>query len=651
MSSPQTDVERPALSKYMVNDQTKSNRGLLHLLWQFLASWWLRTLYKAAVIVGTVALCIYMVGWAQRNGWIQVEQVATTDAAAQTAASDSKYICPMMCVPPTTEPGRCPVCAMELVAATSDGGSGGDKSVSIATADRRLVGIKTVAARRVANTRKISAVGVLEVDESRLARIPADSAGRVEKLFFNFKGQQIKAGERLATYYSPDLYAAQTELLTLKQTRRPSSGRRYSLANVREEIIGAARQRLREMGMTREQIAAIEQAGTAQSRIDIRSPQSGTITKLMLREGQYLKAGELVCEVADLSNIWLVTQLFPEDAAVVRYGQRVTARISSLPGQTVEGRISFVAPMVDSTRRAVNVRIDLENPDDQLRPGDEATVEIDVPLQPGQLVFDETLAGKFICPQHPDVIDSTATTCEKSGRKLIATEKYGFAAAESDVERPLAIPRSAVLMAGNQSAVYVEVEEGEYEIRLVTLGSKIGEDIVVLSGVEEAEQVATDGNFLIDSQMQLSGKPSLIDPSRAATPEEEESPFEIEMPEFGDIEMVEDVAGESNEGEELPSLTIESFDDGELPDNGGESEAEATEIESDEEWELPEFGPPELLEDKQAKFAVPPSGGICERQGVSRRFVVPELPAASALPLTGSRSVRLKPVLQTRRLA
>jgi hypothetical protein len=179
-------------------------------------------------------------------------------------------------------------------------------------------------------------------------------------------------------------------------------------------------------------------------------------------------------------------------------------------------------------------------------------------------------------------------------------------------------------MAGNQSAVYVEVEEGEYEIRLVTLGSKIGEDIVVLAGVEESEQVATDGNFLIDSQMQLSGKPSLIDPSRAATPEEEESPFEIEMPEFGDIEMVEDVVGESNESEELPSLTIESLDD-ESPDDG-EPEAEATGSESEDEWELPEFGLPELLEDKQAKFVIPPSGGTAAQ-------------------------FRLKPVLQTGRLA
>ncbi|MEM7317353.1 MAG: efflux RND transporter periplasmic adaptor subunit, partial [Planctomycetota bacterium] len=252
----------------MTDKNHKTESGSAHWLWRFVNSWWLRTLYKAFVVVGTVALCIYMVGWAQRNGWIKVEKSANVESESTTATS-TKYICPMMCVPPTTEPGRCPVCAMELVPATSGNDSGNEKSVSIATADRRLTGITTVVAKRIANTRVITVVGKLEVDESRIARIPADSAGRVEKLFFNFVGQPIQSGEKLATYYSPDLFGAQTELLTLQQTRRPSAGRRYSLASVREEIIAAARQRLKELGMTSEQIAKEQgvSASTVRTRL------------------------------------------------------------------------------------------------------------------------------------------------------------------------------------------------------------------------------------------------------------------------------------------------------------------------------------------------------------------------------------------------
>ena len=504
---------------------------------------------------------------------------------------------------------------MELVPATLDDDSAGDKSVSIATADRRLTGIRTVAAKRAAATRTITAVGLLEVDETRVARIPTDSAGRVEKLFFNYTGQRIEVGEKLATFYSPELYAAQIELLTLKQTRRPSAGRRYSLADVRREIISAARQRLRELGMTADQIASVEQSGSPLSRVPIYSPQSGTITKLLLREGQYLKAGDVVCEVADLTNVWLVTQLFPEDAALVRYGQRVSAHIRSLPGQPIEGRVSFVSPMVDSMRRAVNVRIDLKNVDHQLRPGDEATIAIETPLQPGQLVYDDQLAGQFICPVHPDVIQSSATICPRSGRRLIAAEEFGFAATPSEVEQPLLVPRSAVLMADQQSAVYVEVEEGEFEIRVVTLGSRLGDSVVVLSGLEEAEKVATDGNFLIDSQMQLSGKPSLIDPSRAMTPEQKESPFEIEMPEFGAIEILDEATdrGESVE----PPAADKTDDDWNLPipgviqilgqqENGTQlQETKRTRREEsiapEDDWGLPDFGTLQLIEDGQRR--------------------------------------------------
>ncbi len=533
-----------------------------------------------------------MIGWAQRRGWIEVATTAAPSATAETSAAATTYICPMMCVPPTTEPGRCPVCAMELVPATSDADAGGERSVNIAVGDRRLIGIETVKAQQSVATRSVKAVGRLQVDETRIARVPADAAGRVEKLYFNFTGQQVNAGERIATYYSPDLYAAQTELLTLKSTRRPASGRRNSLTNVREEIIQSARQRLRELGMSAQQIEDVEKSGHAESRIDIRSPHAGTITKLMLREGQYLKAGEVACEVTDLSNVWLVTELFPEDAALVRYGQRVTAGISSLPGETFEGRVSFVAPTVDSVKRAVPVRIDLPNASRQLRPGDEATVEIEVPLQAGLAVYDEQLAGKWICPQHPDEIHDSAGACPRSGKPLVPTEQLGFATSLADVVQPLTIPRSAVLMAGSQSAVYVEVEEGEFELRLVEVGPTVGRQVVVLGGIEASELVATKGNFLIDSQMQLSGKPSLIDPSKAAVPEEEAVDLEITIPEFGPIETLESETPTNEDGAALPSLSIETPSDG--PEVSDPFEAEATD---EDEWELPQFGTPELMDD------------------------------------------------------
>ena len=555
---------------------SKEKPTSLRRLARRLSAWWLRPIYHAAVLLAAIVLAIYLVGLAQRQGWIQpVTESESTSVATTTTVSDTQYICPMMCTPPLPEPGRCPVCGMELVP-TSTGDERADaKSVTIPQADRRLIGIKTVPARRAAVERQVRGVGVLEVDERLRARIPADVGGRVESLFVNFTGQPVRSGDALVKLYAPDLYAAQTELLTLKKTRRSSSTSRYTLSNVREELISAARERLVEHGMTTEQIAQLESRGTAETRIVISSPQSGTVTKLMVRAGQYVKAGELVCEVADLSNVWLMTELFPEDAALVRYGQRVEARVTSLPSEAVTGRVSYVDPMVNPKTKSVKIRIDIDNPQGRLRPGDEATVDMSVPAGPTIKFFDEQLAGKWICPEHPDEIQVTAGTCPRSGKKLVKTAELGFANSEHEIQRPIVVPRDAVLMAADRSVAYVETEAGRFELREITVGAKLGDEIVVLDGLNEGDQVAVSGNFLIDSQMQLVGNPSLIDVARAVA-ESEKGKFEIELPPIDTVRAVDDQAPAEADGSDVQGAVRES------------------------EWQLPPITKPVPVEDAAA---------------------------------------------------
>ena len=426
----------------------------------WLGVWWMRPIYHATAILSAVVLSIYLVGLAQRQGWIQPStESALSTAEPNTTAPDTQYICPMMCTPPSPQPGRCAVCGMELVAARLDGGGDG-RSVTIPLADRRLAGIKTVTAQRTAAQRKVRGVGVLEVDERERTRIPADVGGRVESLFVNFTGQRVHAGEPLIKLYTPDLYAAQTELLTLKKMRQPASGSRNTLTNVRTELITAARTRLVELGMTPNQIAQLERQGTADTRVVVSSPRSGTVVMMMVREGQYLKAGEVVCEVADLSHVWVLTKLFPEEAALVRYGQQAHVRVTSLPGESFFGRVSYVDPMVDPQTRSVSVRIEIPNPQGELRPGDEATVDILVPATRSTRLYDEQLAGKWICPEHPDEIRDRSSTCPRSRKPLVRTAEFGFADSAEEIEQPLVLPREAVLMAGDHSAVYVETEPG-----------------------------------------------------------------------------------------------------------------------------------------------------------------------------------------------
>jgi Cu(I)/Ag(I) efflux system membrane fusion protein len=189
--------------------------------------------------------------------------------------------------------------------------------------------------------------------------------------------------------------------------------------------------------------------------------------------------------------------------------------VRSLPGQVLTGRVAFIAPTVDAETRTVEVRVEMLNLDGELRPGDYASAQIRIPAADLDEIYDPALAGKFISPMHPQVIRDTPGDCPLCGMELVPTSQYGFAEAPIAAQQVTTIPRSAVLIGGDQSVVYVETEPGRFEIREVALGPVTSDRAVILRGVAPGEAVATEGNFLIDSQMQLSGNPSLLDPRKA----------------------------------------------------------------------------------------------------------------------------------------
>jgi Cu(I)/Ag(I) efflux system membrane fusion protein len=177
--------------------------------------------------------------------------------------------------------------------------------------------------------------------------------------------------------------------------------------------------------------------------------------------------------------------------------------------------VAFIDPTVDESNRTVDVRVELANDANQLRPGDYAEARIQLPIGPRGDVYDADLAGKWISPMHPQIIRNEPGQCPICGMDLVPTSQYGYADQPVPQPESLYVPRSAVLLAGGNSVVYVETEPGRFEIRPVIVGPILRDKIVILEGLEAGEKVATSGNFLIDSQMQLAGKPSLIDPTRA----------------------------------------------------------------------------------------------------------------------------------------
>jgi Cu(I)/Ag(I) efflux system membrane fusion protein len=201
-----------------------------------------------------------------------------------------------------------------------------------------------------------------------------------------------------------------------------------------------------------------------------------------------------------------------------------------MPGQSLMGRVAFNEPTVDPKTRTVGVRVELVNEQRRLRPGDYAQARIALPIGPQGEVYDADLAGKWISPMHPQIIRDAPGKCPICGMELVPTSRFGFADQPVPHPEALSVPRSAVLLAGGNSVAYVESAAGRFDLRLVTVGPILRDRIVILNGLKAGESVATAGNFLIDSQMQLAGKPSLIDPTRAiAKAGEQKGPLKFEQ--------------------------------------------------------------------------------------------------------------------------
>jgi membrane fusion protein, copper/silver efflux system len=487
--------------------------------------WMLRRLLPVGVFFAAGVGLIVLVGVAQRLGWLPKHEGSPADSA--DAAAGSVYTCPMH--PQIRQPtrGRCPICGMELVPAASGAANLDELAVRIEPAQRRLANIQTAPVTNGLVEAELRTVGAIAIDESRQATIAAYIDGRLERLFADYTGIDIKKGDHLAVIYSPQLYSAQVEYLEARRSAASTGG----LAAVRqatESLAANTRQRLREFGMTDEQLADLEKTGQAQSRLTIYAPQGGTVTEKPAVEGNYVKAGDPIYRIAELSTVWLMLKLFPDDAARIRFGQRVEAVVQSMPGESLLGRVAFIDPTVDPKTRTVGVRVELLNEQKRLRPGDYAEARITLPIGPQGEVYDADMAGKWISPMHPQVIRDEAGQCPICGMDLVPTSRYGFSGKPLPPPSSLSVPRSAVLLAGGNSIVYVETQPGRFEIRPLKLGPILHDRIVILEGLQTGENVATAGNFLIDSQMQLAGKPSLIDPTRAlAAAQKQEGPLKV----------------------------------------------------------------------------------------------------------------------------
>lgn len=360
-------------------------------------------------------------------------------------------------------PGQCPICGMDLVPLQSlSGGSAGSDpdGVQMSEAALRLAEVETITVSRGRPEGTFFLQGKIEPDERKDAELTARFGGRIEELLVNFTGQQVELGEPLATLYSPELVAAQRELLEAARFRES-----------RPALYEAARTRLKLWDLTDDQIDDIEAKGEPDHYFEVRSPIRGTILKRHVSRGDYIREGSPLFRVTDLSSVWAMLDAYESDIPWIGRGDMVDMTIPAVPGRTFSGRVAFIDPFIDPQARVARVRIELNNPGELLKP--------------------EMLVN--------GVVRSSS-------------------AAQSDA---LLVPASAVLWTGKRSVVYVNgggSDAPSFTYREIVLGPRAGDHYVVEEGLQEGEEIAVNGVFRIDAAAQLEGKRSMMSSTGAGAP-------------------------------------------------------------------------------------------------------------------------------------
>ena len=422
-----------------------------------------RTSRASIAIVGAVSTLAAILGGCARKTTSPTPRAAATPAPSVDSSGRKVlyWYDPMVPGSKFDKPGKSPFMDMQLVPKYADeppteGSTTSAAPVNLSPAAIRATGITTVPVTRETPARTIRAVGTIEVDETRQARVAARVAGRIEKLYADYTGQALRAGEPLYSLYSPDLVATQREYLLALENRQKLSNAGADAIRAADQLVDASKDRLRLWGVSREQIAALEDTRKPELSLTFRSPITGTVMQKMVVEGQYVTEGADLYLLADLSRVWLVAQVYEYELGSLRVGQGTEATVSALPGQVFRGTVAFIEPVLDRDTRSARVRIDLNNPGNRLKPGMFAEATVVMPAAPA-----------------------------------------------------LTIPRSALIDTGARRVVYVETTPNSFTPRDVQIGAVSGDRIAVLEGLREGEKVVAAANFFIDSQSQLSSGASV----------------------------------------------------------------------------------------------------------------------------------------------
>lgn len=393
--------------------------------------------------------------------------------------------------------------------------AGGMRTLSISPEAKALMNLQTTEVEREYVTHEIRMVGKVTYDETRLGYITAWIPGRLDRLYVDFTGVKVNKGDHMAYVYSEKLYAAQEELIQAIKSRkeRPESP---IFKDMGIDLVEASREKLRLLGLTDEQIQKIETQDKPSDHITIYAPMGGVVIEKLKQEGDRVQIGDRIYTVADLNQVWVMLDAYESDLVWLRYGQQVTFTTEAYPGEKFIGRIAFIQPVLNDKTRTVKVRVNVPNPEGKLKPEMFVRGLVRTQVAAGGRVLDPDLAGKWISPMHPEIVDDEPGKCPICGMPMVRAESLGYVAARADESsKPIVIPKSAALVTGTRAIVYVELPDTKmptYEGREIVLGPRAGDYYLVRHGLQPGERVVTRGNFKIDAEIQIQAKPSMMTP-------------------------------------------------------------------------------------------------------------------------------------------
>ena len=353
------------------------------------------------------------------------------------------------------KPGKCPICGMELIPLVQTVTSSIDPdAIHMSKEAIELADVLTSKVTKQMPVKEVRLYGKVQADERLFQNQTAHVPGRIEKLYINFTGESVVKGELLAEIYSPELINAQQDLLETAKTKLHQP-----------ELYEASKEKLRQLKLTDEQIADIENSGVVQNNFKVVSNTAGTVMDRLVNTGDHVSEGAVLLEIADLSKVWVMFDAYESDLQFLHKDEKISFTIQALPGIDFTGNIIFIDPVIDPVTRVAKVRVETGNQSGKLKPEMFAT----------------------------GIVSSTLT----------------------EFADKVVVPKSAVLWTGKRSVVYVKQQgsdEPVFKIREVELGPMLGESYIIMKGLSEGEEIVTNGTFSVDATAQLEGKPSMMNP-------------------------------------------------------------------------------------------------------------------------------------------